>query len=178
MIFQLNFLKQAVWSLSWWIVLSYFSLHAPHSLTQIFEWIQPQDGWQFKVFNWQSYLKVHHLYCAFCSTQMSTISNNLLNCLGSDLIFAKRSLLCIKHREYCLFSYAGAVPCRLCIVECSSRRPCLASLVLLVVNTEAPAPVPEHRHFSPPLPARRPLLSSVVGSETEPNWSLSHFFRE
>ena len=127
------------------------------------------------MFNWQSYLKVHHLYCAFCSTQMSTISNNLLNCMGSDLIFAKRSLLCIKHREYCLFSYAGPVPCRLCIVECSSRRPCLASLVLLVVNTEAPAPVPEHRHFSPPLPARRPLLSSVVGSETEPNWSLSYF---
>ena len=97
---------------------------------------------------------------------------------GFRFDLCKEVLIVYQTQGYCLFSYAGPVPCRLCIVECSSRRPCLASLVLLVVNTEAPAPVPEHRHFSPPLPSRRPLLSSLVRSETEPNWSLSHFFRE
>ena len=140
--------------------------------------MDPSPRWMKKVFNWQSYLKVHlqsAYFCTFCTTQMSTISNNQLNYMGSDLIFAKRSLLCMMHRGYCLFCYAGPAPRRLCIVECSSRRPCLASLVLLVVNTEAPAPVPEHRHFSPPLPSRRPLLSSVFWCETVPHWSLPLF---
>ena len=140
--------------------------------------MDPFPRWMKKVFNWQPYLKVHLqsadsiMQFLFHPDEHHIKESTELYGFRFDLC---RKVLCIKHRGCCLFCYAGPAPCRLCIVECSSRRPCLASLVLLVVNTEARAPVPEHRHFSPPLPSRRQLLSSVVGSETEPNWSLSHF---
>ena len=121
-----------------------------------------------KVFNWQLYLKVHLQSPDFINPSLfhAIKQSTELDGFRFDLC---REVVIVYQAQGILFVLLCRSSTSLCIVECSSRRPCLASLVLLVVNTEAPAgSIPTTgtsvltRQFS------RALLSTVVKSETVP----------